>query len=277
MCASGFVYPDGGEPGPRGLAKLVVGSAERGVVAFGPRVWQEGALGLTPTTPLPFEVVEMSWQNAYGGRILEPTTTLKVDGEEAIFPEHEAAYPLNTDGTGFYTTRSQALEHALPSLEHPDHLIQSWDDRPEPVCLAPYPLWGGMRAANVLDEADKRVDLGRLGRVTTRSAPRTTFDDIPYGTRVAVEGMRPRGETLAFEVPPHPGVFEVLVGDRSERVEPRLDSIDIDTQAAEVRFVYRATYRYPLIAHETRSARCEPSDAFPRAPNRDEPENAPED
>ena len=266
VCASGSVFPE--RPGAgRGTARLTVGTATRAVAAFGPRVWREGAMGrLEATAPLPFERVAMTWENAYGGSVWEPTSVLEVDGEEAIVPEHPNAYALNTHGIGFYPRREHALEQPLPALEDPDRLVRSWDDRPEPVCFAPYPLSGGMRVRSIFDEKDRKVDLSLVGRLFVRSGPRTTFDEIPVGTTITLEGMRPRGERLTLVVPPAPVAFEVRVGEVETTLVPSIDAVDLDAEAAEARLLWRVVYRYPLVQLETREARCVPSAHFPEPP-----------
>jgi hypothetical protein len=264
VCATGFVYaPE--EGARRATAKLVVGDVEQSVVAFGPRVWREGLIPgtLAPTEPLPFEAVAMTWDNAYGGSTFAATSVIEVDGEETIVPEHDDAFPLNIDGTGFYRTREQALLAPLPQLEHPEQLVGAWDDRPEPVCFAPYPLYGGMRAASMV--RDKKVDLGKLGRLPSRGSPRTTFSSIPTGTAIRLFGMRPRGRALAFTVPPPPAFVEVSVGASATRLEPSLDAVDIDAEAATVRLVYRAAIRYGLVQYELRTARIGMTESLERA------------
>jgi hypothetical protein len=264
VCATGFVYPRKGERAREATAALRVGSLETSIMAFGMRVWQRGALGgLVASAPLPFERVAMTWENAYGGVAMQPAVVTVVDGEEAFLPEHEAGYPLNFDGKGFYTDAARALEQPLPQLEDPAQLVRKWDDRPESVCFAPYPLWGGMRAQYMVK--DKQLDMSGVGKLGSRAAPRTTFHEIVAGTEIALSGMRPGGATLAFVVPRSPVTVALSVGSAAETIIPRVDAIDIDAEAAEVRFVYRAKVTYDLVQFEVRRASMEPSEDFPDA------------
>jgi hypothetical protein len=263
VCATGFVYPAQGSA-REAAALLRVGDRDATIVAFGPRVWQRSLGGaLTPSAPLSVERVEMTWQNAYGGTVGEPAAIVQVDGEEAFLPEHESGYPLNFEGKGFITDAARGLDRPLPQLEHPEQLIRRWDDRPEPVCFAPYPLWGGLRAVHVWH--DEQLDTSGASKLASRAAPRTTFDAIAPGTRVELRGMRPGGEALVFEAPAPPVAIEIAVGGASERLVPALDAIDIDAEAAEVRLLWRATRTCPLIRYELRRARLEPADGFPAA------------
>jgi len=264
VCATGFVYPRKGDRAREAVASLRVGSSEASVTALGTRVWQRSALGgLVPSAPLAFERVAMSWENAYGGLTTEPAAVTEIDGDEAFVPEHEAGYPLNFDGKGFYTNEARAVDQPLPQLEDPEVLVRRWDDRPEPVCFAPYPLWGGMRAQYMMKE--KQLDMTGVRKLGSRAAPRTTFDSLEPGTEIALAGMRPGGASLAFRVPPSPVVVEVSVGTRAETIVSRLDAIDIDAEAGEVRIVYRAKVTYGLVQFEERRAVLRPSEDFPEA------------
>ncbi|UQA54602.1 DUF2169 domain-containing protein [Polyangium aurulentum] len=265
VTASGHVHAPGGKA-TKADATLSVGSETRVVRAFGPRVWREGMFGvLSPTSPLPFDRVPMTWELAYGGAVSRKTTAIKHEGRELIAPEHPVAYPQNAEGTGFYFERADAVEKPLPQLEHPDMPIRAWDDRPHPVCFAPYALRGGMRPMSLMT-SDEKVDFNRVGRLTARAAPWLVFNDVAPGTPIALRGMRPRGETLAFLVPEVPVSVRVILGPARFRMGLRLDTVDIDADAALVRFVYRVAFTYALIQHEIRETYLEPTNAFPKLP-----------
>lgn len=249
ICVTGFVY---GEGARRATARLRAGDLDVSIAAFGPRVWRAGAGSLSPTDPLPFERAAMTWKNAYGGSARRRAMVMKVGGEDALLPPHEAVYPYNPEGAGYYLDREEAVNQPLPQLEHPDHLISRWDDRPEPTCFAPYPLWGGLRGATVV--RGKEVDLTHVGRLPSRAAPRTTLEKIAAGAEVIVEGMRPRGEALRFAVPAPPVALVVSVGREEERFAPAVDAVDVDAEAGEVRVLYRAAFTYPLVPGERRTA-----------------------
>ncbi len=257
VCAVGHVYAPSGTA-RQSAAKLTVGDAERGILAFGTRVWRAGLGDLTPTSPLPFDRVPMTWEVAYGGSVWRKTTLAKLaSGEEAIVPAHDEACALNFDGVGFYPDRADAIDRPLPQLEDPAAPIRSFPDRPDPVCFAPYPLHGGLRARSLLD--GERIDVARAGFALSRAAPRTTFDAIAPGTRVILEGMRPSGAALAFEIPRAPVTADVRIGDVHRRLSLHVDAIDIDAEASRVRVAYRALFAYALIQHEERTLRVEAS------------------
>jgi len=260
VTASGYVYaPDG--KGTRADASLEVGEEKRLVRVFGPRVWQEGVFGaLSPTAPRPFDRVPMSWELAYGGAVLRKTSVVKHEGREYIAPEHPVASPYNVEGMGFYLERGDAIEKPLPQLEHPDEPIRAWDDRPKPVCFAPYPLDGGMRPLALL--SGEKYDLNRMGRLTSRAAPWLVFSSIAPGTPVTLRGMRPKGQALSFVVPEAPVSLRVILGRALFRLEARLDAIDIDAEQAEARFVFRCPFRFGLVQNEQREVHLEGTEAF---------------
>lgn len=260
VTATGHVYAPNGES-TRAESRLFVGDQQFSVIAIGPRTWRELPGGqLVASSPAPFDRVEMTWENAFGGAVIVPTRLQKVAGEEAILPEHPEAYVENTDGKGFYIDAPGAVDQPLPLLEDPDHLIERWDDRPTPVCFAPYPMHGGMRALLAVDK--DVVDFTKHSQLLSRAAPRTTFGELPFGTRVGLTGMRPGGEVLTFEIPDPPVTADVRVGKRYRRLSLFVDAIDIDAEAATARVVYRALFSYPLVRYEERSLRVLPSSAF---------------
>jgi hypothetical protein len=263
VCATGHVHAP--RPGAtEAKATLAIGDLRREVLAFGARVWRAGTFGgsPSPTSPRPFDRIPMRWENAFGGSFPEPARSIEKDGETYLLPAFERHHPWNPLGKGFYPSEKDAVEKPLPELENPESRIRSWDDQPEPVCFSPYPLFGGLRAATLLE--GQKVNLDRLTRITGRSAPRNNFPPLPPGTPVALGGMRPGAKRLVFTLPEPPVVHHVAVGALDKEVIPSLDAIDIDADRERVRLLYRAGFRYPLIAGELRRLTVAPAAAFPR-------------
>jgi hypothetical protein len=86
--------------------------------------------------------------------------------------------------------------------------------------------------------------------------------------------MRPRGESLAFVVPEVPAVVRVVIGKLRTSLPLRVEAIDIDADAAEVRFVYRVAFTFALIQNDLREAHLEPSEHFPPLPQSTATSNA---
>ncbi len=260
LCVEGFVYAPGGEA-KTATAELSVGEHQQSIKALGPRVWWKGVMGkLKATEPRPFQRVEMSWELAYGGMVHLPNMAMEHEGEQILVPDHDEGWVMNMIGTGFYLDEAMAVDSPLPQLEDPEQLISSWDDRPEPVCFAPYPLSGGLRAASLIE--DGIVQCERSPRALGRGCPRTTFTEVPAGTVITVSGMRPDGEELSFAVPEPPILFDVHVGSVDKRLSPQLDAIDINAEEGTVRFAFRRPFRYPVIQLEKRRVRVEPAAGF---------------
>lgn len=264
VCATGFVYPKK-SPAREATALLRVGSRDAPIVVLGQRVWQKAMLygQPAPSAPLPFERVAMTWENAYGGMTEEPARIVKMDGDEIFVPAHEGGFAQNFNGKGFYTDPARAVDQPLPQLEDPERPIRRWDDRPDPVCFAPYPMWGGLRATHVYH--DEKLDVAGAKKLGNKASPRGTFDALEPGAPISLVGMRPGGGALSFDVPPAPAAVDLWLGGRAERALLAVDSVDIDAEAEEVRFLYRATVNYDLIQFELRLARLEPTDSFPVA------------
>jgi hypothetical protein len=267
VCATGYVYADG-SGARQALARLCVGAAEHAVIAFGARVWQPSTRsgGLSPSRPRRFDRVAMTWTHAFGGMVEEPACVRAIDGESIYFPRQWVGFPMNYEGTGYYANAREARYQPLPQLEHVAQRIQRWDDRPEPACFAPYPLWGGLRSEFVWRGGE--LQISGMGKLPSRAAPRTTFDSIAPGSLVALTGMRPNGEALAWRLPEAPASVAVSQGSTMQRLGLEVDAIDIDAEASEARVVYRGKLTYDLIRFQLRSARLEPTaallDAAPR-------------
>lgn len=261
VCATGFVYPPG-EEGVEAEASVAVGERIVRVVAIGRRVWRRGLAGrMVPTAPLPFDRVAMQWSHAFGGRFQRPWTVQRLEGEEVMVPGHESHFPDNPDGAGFYLSAEDADEKALPLLEDPEHRVARVDDWPRPRCFAPYPLEGAMRADLILRDGTEVVR-EELPRLASRAMPALTFDALEPGMPVWLSGMRPGGAGFGFALPAAPLSVEVSVGADRAVLSPRLDSVDIDAEAAQARFVFRAPFGYDLVRRERRAVVVAPTPAF---------------
>ena len=106
------------------------------------------------------------------------------------------------------------------------------------------------------------VDFSRHPHVLSRAAPRTTFSEVPPGTRIGVTGMRPGGEVISFEVPPPPITADVTVGSRHRQLTLYVDAIDLDAEMAVARIVYRALFSYPRVRYEKSNLYVRPSADF---------------
>ncbi len=95
--------------------RLRLGKVDKTLYAVGDRFWK----GSTPTEPVPFTELPITYANAYGGE----------------------GYPQNPLGKGFAPVRTPKGEvHPLPNIEHPKQLVSSPKDRRPPAGFGPYEL-----------------------------------------------------------------------------------------------------------------------------------------
>lgn len=108
-------------PPGQAVAKLDVGvrvgPVKKILQVFGERQW--GVLG--PTDPEPFTKMPLVYERAFGG----------VDIKSA-HPERDWEW-RNPVGIGFAVKKHHLDGITVPNIEHPKHLIRSWDDRPAPA------------------------------------------------------------------------------------------------------------------------------------------------
>jgi hypothetical protein len=127
----GHAHAPEGRPAPRiGLA-LGVGRLRKLAHAYGERVWKAGAVGASPSTPIPVEKVPLLWERAYGGRH---------DLGDGRF----LAEMRNPVGVGFRGKRSLGEMNgtSVPNLEDPRHPVSSLADPGIPWGLGPLaPSW----------------------------------------------------------------------------------------------------------------------------------------
>ena len=97
-----------------------VGSIEKSVEVFGDRYFKPGVLTIAQTRPIPFEEMDITWENAFGG------------------PDYEH----NTSGKGMVPVKNEKGEilYPLPNIENRDRLINSLKDRPLPAGFGPMGL-----------------------------------------------------------------------------------------------------------------------------------------
>lgn len=116
----GDAMAPGGKPVEALPVSVRVGAVAKEITVFGNRHWQKDS-GMPPkmTRPEPFTLMEVSYQRAFGGFDLE-SGTVCLD---------------NPVGMGIIDEKASVLAEdvALPNVENPEALIQSWQDRPEPV------------------------------------------------------------------------------------------------------------------------------------------------
>ena len=101
-----------------------VGSVERIVRVFGPRIWQRGLVGISLSEPQPFVEAPLRWERAFGG-------TDPGGGREPLVE------PRNPVGRGIARDPTALLHQLGPQIEDPGDLVSSPRSRPRPAGLSP--------------------------------------------------------------------------------------------------------------------------------------------
>jgi len=106
--------------------KMVVGNVTKHLRVTGDRYWQRSLTGLGISAPQPFLSMPITYERAFGGW----------DNAHEDPSQHrmESRNPL---GTGFAVKAEHLINKALPNIEYPHSLINSWEDHPAPAGYLP--------------------------------------------------------------------------------------------------------------------------------------------
>lgn len=107
-----------GRPVQRLEATLRIATLQRSIALFGDRYWRTDGSVPTLSSPQPFTVMPIVYERAFGG------IDTAAGGVSAANPVGRG-FLLKPPGPGRQT--------ALPNIEHPDQLIQWWQDQPQPA------------------------------------------------------------------------------------------------------------------------------------------------
>lgn len=114
----GKCFAPGGKPAKALDVSFQLGPIQKQLYIFGDRRWSRLAgKSLTVSEPEPFLEIPLTYSRAFGG----------------------PGFDLNPLGKGFAPAADASgnTVHLLPNIEHPDHVIGSPGDRPEPAGFAP--------------------------------------------------------------------------------------------------------------------------------------------
>jgi hypothetical protein len=144
----GTAYSPGGRPRPLVDVRLRVGTLNRRLRVFGDRRWLfPTRLAVVPqiTDPEPFADMPLTYRRSFGG----------IDQPAARYCAENLA------GVGFIGEPAPASIHdkPLPNIEDPEHLIASWDSRPQPAGFGFYGRgWlPRLKFLGTYDESHRRI------------------------------------------------------------------------------------------------------------------------
>ncbi len=119
---SGFATTEFAQQDNQCALRVQVGDLEKTLMVSGQRSWLNGRL----TAPEPFERIEVTWENAFGG----------------------ASFAENPSGKGADSVTVDAIATRLaPNIEHPSARMGTQDSKVEPASFGPIPLMRPSRFA----------------------------------------------------------------------------------------------------------------------------------
>ncbi len=196
----GCAYAPAGHRVTRRIVTLSVGDVTRQIVVTGDRRWVRRLGSWVSTPPETFDRMELTWERAFGG---ECDVWLDADSPLAV------SHPLNRLGRGFDPMpmveglrRALRLpdglpfvhyERWLPNVEHPDTLVSSPTDAPEPAGWSTIPRELGLSVSAASRGAPQAGTVHRAHSDWIIPRPEA-------GAPIALHGMTPSG-SLASSLP----------------------------------------------------------------------------
>ena len=225
-------------PGTRSMdVSFRVGPVGRAARVFGERRWNIVMGTETIDGPMPFETVPLCFENAFGGK-----------DTSAEDPKHHGEEARNPVGRGFRSENSKAVFDGilLPSVEDPRRLLSKPGQGFEPAGFGPVgrhwmprrlyagtydAKWMDERAPLLPDDFDERFhNAAPIGLIVPGR--------LKGGEPVEVAGCTPEGR-LAFRLPRVAPWSKVLVGRWGKTFPLELDTVTVDTDAMELRLVWK--------------------------------------
>ena len=207
------------------------------VKVYGERVWNSFLGVLSKSSPEPFEEIELSLHNAFGG----------VSNWDGI----EIPYPSNPYGKGYYPNKEAAIGNPLPNIEHADNLISKWKEWQEPSGVASLPIMP-LKAKQNLILNEEKTGIERLDDKFFNSAfPELIVDEIKAGDIIRVDGVT-GGEAFNITVPKTTLEIDILLGETKVNRKMTIDQVGVVPDKNQVFISYRFPFRYIVKPQEKR-------------------------
>lgn len=248
------------------LVSVAVGQVRQALLVTGDRCFStDGRI----TAPVPFEVMPLVWERAFGGR-----TEVFLDADASI----QVAHATNPDGRGFdpapaaQTLAAQVYTapgfprwsgpRQLPNVEHPDCPVTSPEDDPEPAGFGPVPLASPLQIKRfmqnmpVAEAAENPEILAPEANPEAyhRAAPGLVLPLPPAGAEVRLSGLTPWGEA-AFYLPLLRVFVDYRVGARHGTRELAPVRLLLLSDEARFSLLFMHRFAYPFSAGEDRALR----------------------
>jgi hypothetical protein len=226
-------------PGTRSMdVSFRVGPVGRTARVFGERRWTSGMGGIEGIDgPMPFESVPLTFENAFGGK--------DVSAED---PKHHGEETRNPVGRGFRSEKSKAVFEGalLPSVEDPKRLISQPRQGLAPAGFGPVGrhwmprrLYAGTYDGKWMEERAPLLPDDFDDRFHNAAPPELIVPGrLKGGEPVEIAGCTPEGRLL-FQLPRIAPWAKVLVGRWGKTLPLELDTVTVDTDAMELRLVWK--------------------------------------
>ena len=123
---NGSAYAPNGKPATKVTVSLKVGSLSKSFNVVGDRFWKNGVLSIHATRPMPFTIMPISYDKAFGG---SDNTHEK--------PANHKAHMLNPIGVGFHSNLKKEFIHGkpLPNTEEPNKPVKEPTGKYRPMAF----------------------------------------------------------------------------------------------------------------------------------------------
>jgi hypothetical protein len=236
---NGSAYAPGGKPAERVTVSVRVGSWSKSITVVGNRVWRAGMLYMTASSPEPFTVMPVSYNNAFGG----------VDRSQEDPAKHRW-YPSNHAGVGYheYLSAKYLDGKPLPNTEEPGQAVSKPNGKYRPMAFGPIgrawePRWklAGTYDKNWLDNVSPFLPADFKDAYYQAAPPDQQMDYPRGGEEVVLENLTPGGRTR-FKLPKLDVPIELVLGDKKLKVlSPVIDTIVIEPDLGRFLMVWRAS------------------------------------
>jgi len=231
LVVNGQAHAPGGRPARHVDVGLAYGDRVlKRIRVSGDRVWVQGAVGWTPTTPAAFETMPIVFDRAYGGQ------------------DDKGSEPRNRTGTGYASSLSRAFGGTrVPNVELVSELIVDPRDKPQPAGMGfvsrdwePRLLYAGTYDQNWLDQRFPLLPRD-FKPLFNQGAPQDQWVQRPKtGDVIRVSGMTPTGH---FEVKLPDPTMPLTLRYRNKTVSETmaLDTILVEPDHGRLVLTWRGT------------------------------------
>lgn len=206
---------------------------------FGNRIWDSSLLGITASSPIPFETMPLTYERAYGG-------FHDVNGDQ----QKMLVEPRNPVGRGFKGKRSKKefIGAFLPNIEDPSDLISSPGDHPTPLCFGPIAAsWEPRnRYVGTYDEAWQKQQAPYLPNDFDNRFFNTAFPDLicdgflTGGEPVTIINMCEKGP-LQFNLPKCEMDLKIHFNGKIEKPNLNMETVLFDPNQSQFSLTWRAS------------------------------------